>query len=263
MKSAQRGIITEEIKIVADTENLSVESLKQRVANGRVIIPKNVRREGVKLVAIGEGLSTKVNVNVGTSTVFADLDMEIEKAKVALNYGTDTLMDLSTGGDLDLIRRSLIKICHVPFGTVPIYQAYIEATRKFGSFIHMNEDLIFNSIERHLEDGVDFITVHTGVTKNLAEKLKKVGRTAGIVSRGGSILVAWMLHNGLENPLYAHYDYLLELASRYDITLSLGDALRPGSIVDAHDEFQIEELMNNARLAKLARERCVQVMIEG
>lgn len=262
MEEARRGKITEEMKIVAEVEDLTPEKIRQGIAQGRIIIPKNVRRD-IKIIGIGEGLTTKVNVNVGTSTTHADLNLEIEKTKVALQYGTDTIMDLSTGGNLDQIRRKLLEIAKIPFGTVPIYQAGIIAVEKHGALIHMDEDIIFNTIEKHFKDGVDFITVHTGITKELAEKLVKSNRIAGIVSRGGTILAAWMLYNNKENPLYENYDYLLELAEEYDATLSLGDALRPGSILDAHDTLQISELINNARLTERAWNRNVQVMIEG
>lgn len=262
MKVAQRGSLTKEMEAVARAEGLEVENLRQRVARGAVVIPRNVNRE-LKPVGIGEGLTTKVNVNVGSSTAYVNLDLELEKVRVAIEYGTDTLMDLSTGGDLDEIRRKLLKITNVPFGTVPIYQASLEAAKKKGAVVYMTEDEIFNTIEKHLKDGVDFITVHTGITKELVSKLKTSSRLAGVVSRGGTILAAWMLHNNKENPLYSNFDYLLELAEKYDVTLSLGDALRPGSIADAHDELQVAELVNNARLTKIAWGRGVQVMIEG
>jgi len=262
MKVAQRGSKTKEMEAVAIDEGVEVENLRQRIARGTVIIPRNINRE-LKPVGIGEGLTTKVNVNVGSSTTYVNLDLELEKVKVAIEYGTDTLMDLSTGGDLDEIRRKLLKITNVPFGTVPVYQASIETAKKKGAVVYMTEDEIFSTIEKHLKDGVDFITVHTGITKELVGKLKTSSRLAGIVSRGGAILAAWMLHNNEENPLYSNFDYLLELAEKYDVTLSLGDALRPGSIADAHDELQVAELVNNARLTKRAWSRGVQVMIEG
>jgi len=261
-KEAERGLVTDAMRIVAEQEGVSVEALKQRVARGTVIIPRNVKRE-IKPVGIGEGLTTKVNVNVGTSTIHADLDLELEKARVAVEFGTDTLMDLSTGGDLDYIRRRLMAVSNVPFGTVPIYQAGIRAVEKYGAMINISEDDLFRAIELHLRDGVDFITVHTGITRELAEKYKRVGRVAGIVSRGGTILFTWMIYNEKENPLYANFGYLLELAKEYDVTLSLGDALRPGSIFDAHDELQVAELANNVRLTKRAWAEGVQVMIEG
>lgn len=263
IKAAKAGRITEEMKLVADVENVPVDWLRQKVARGTVIIPRNTVREDVKVVGIGEGLTTKVNVNIGTSTFHVNLDMEIEKAKIAIKYGTDTIMDLSTGGDLDHIRRELMKVTPVPFGTVPIYQAFIETAKKRGAGIYMTEDDIFRVIEKHLKDGVDFMTIHASITKDIIKKILNGSRVAGIVSRGGAILAAWMLHNGEENPLYKSYDYLLELAAEYDAVLSLGDALRPGSVLDAHDYAQMAEMLNISRLVERAWDKDVQVMVEG
>jgi len=263
MKAAKAGRVTEEMKLVAEIEDVPVEWLRQRVAKGTVIIPRNMVKENVKIVGIGEGLTTKVNVNIGTSTLYTNLDMEIEKAKIAIKYGTDTIMDLSTGGDLDHIRRELIKVAPVPFGTVPIYQAFIDVAKKKGAGIYMTEDDVFKVIEKHLKDGVDFMTVHVGITKDIVKKVVNGGRVTGIVSRGGAILAAWMLHNNEENPLYKNYDYLLELAAEYDAVLSLGDALRPGSVLDAHDYAQMAEMLNVAHLVERAWEKNVQVMVEG
>lgn len=253
----------DEIFEVARIEGIEYEVLRRRVAGGRVIITRNLRRKGVKLVGIGEGLRTKVNVNVGTSGTVANLGLEIEKVKAAAAFGTDTIMDLSTGGDLDEIRRSLIGASNgVPFGTVPTYQAWIEGVRKFGG-TEIPSDWFISVVERHLRDGVDFMTIHAGITLELARKVLKSSRIAPIVSRGGSMLAVWMVENGSENPYLKHWDYLLELFSEYDATISLGDALRPGSTADAHDEFQVGELINNSRLAQDAVRRGVQVMIEG
>jgi len=263
MKAAKAGRVTEEMKLIAEIEDVPVEWLRQKVAKGTVIIPRNMVRENVKIVGIGKGLTTKVNVNIGTSTLYTNLDMEIEKAKIAIKYGTDTIMDLSTGGNLDYIRRELMKVAPVPFGTVPIYQAFIEVAKKKGAGIYMTEDDVFKVIEKHLKDSVDFMTVHVGITKDIVKKVVNGGRVAGIVSRGGAILAAWMLHNNEENPLYKNYDYLLELAAEYDAVLSLGDALRPGSILDAHDYAQMAEMLNIARLVERAWEKNVQVMVEG
>ena len=263
MKAAKAGCVTEEMRLIAEIEDVPVEWLRQRVAKGTVIIPRNMVKENVKIVGIGEGLTTKVNVNIGTSTLYTNLDMEIEKAKIAIKYGTDTIMDLSTGGDLDHIRRELIKVAPVPFGTVPIYQAFIDVAKKKGAGIYMTEDDVFKVIEKHLKDGVDFMTVHVGITKDIVKKVVNGGRVTGIVSRGGAILAAWMLHNNEENPLYKNYDYLLELAAEYDAVLSLGDALRPGSVLDAHDYAQMAEMLNVAHLVERAWEKNVQVMVEG
>ncbi|MEM3580045.1 MAG: phosphomethylpyrimidine synthase [Candidatus Bathyarchaeia archaeon] len=263
MEAARRGQITEEMRIVAEDEGESPQALCQRIAQGTVIITRNIKRENVHPVGIGKGLRTKVNANIGTSPDLCNLNLEIEKAKVAVKYGADTIMDLSTAGDLDEIRRAIIKAVNVPIGTVPIYQAAIEATKKRGAIIHMTEDDIFNTIEKHAKDGVDFMTVHCGVTQQIVKKLAKHPRLMGVVSRGGTFLAAWILHHDKENPLYANYDYLLELAKKYDFALSLGDGLRPGCIFDSTDWAQIQELLTIGELVERARDANVQVMVEG
>lgn len=263
MKAAMEGRETEEMYIVAMEEGESPQNIRTRVAEGSVIITRNIQRENVHPLGIGKGLRIKVNANVGTSLDLCDLNLEIEKAKIAVKYGADTVMDLSTGGNLDEIREAILKAVNVPIGTVPIYQAAIEAAKKKGSIVHMDEDDIFNVIEKHAKDGVDFMTVHCGVTKNIVEKLVDQPRLMGIVSRGGVFLAAWMLHNKEENPLYKNYDYLLEIAAKYDFALSLGDGLRPGCIFDSTDYFQIQELLTIGRLVERARQAGVQAMVEG
>ncbi|MEM0010234.1 MAG: phosphomethylpyrimidine synthase ThiC [Candidatus Bathyarchaeia archaeon] len=263
MKAALEGYETEEMRLVAEEEGESPQSIRMRVAEGSVIITRNIVRENVHPIGIGKGLRIKVNANIGTSPDLCDINLEMEKASVAVKYGADTIMDLSTGGNLDEIRRAILKTVKVPVGTVPIYQAAIEAARNKGSIVYMSEDDIFNVIERHAKDGVDFMTVHCGVTKDIVEKLAKQPRLMGIVSRGGVFLAAWMLHNGEENPLYKNYDYLLEIAAKYDFALSLGDGLRPGCIFDSTDYFQIQELLTIGRLVERARQAGVQAMVEG
>ncbi|MEM2464080.1 MAG: phosphomethylpyrimidine synthase ThiC [Candidatus Bathyarchaeia archaeon] len=263
MRAAVEGRETEEIRLVAKEEGESPQSIRARVAEGSVIITRNIMRENVHAIGIGKGLRIKVNANVGTSPDLCDLNLEVEKASVAVRYGADTVMDLSTGGDLDEIRRAILKAVNVPVGTVPIYQAATEAAKKRGSIVYMSEDDIFNVIEGHAKDGVDFMTVHCGVTKETVEKLAKQPRLMGIVSRGGVFLAAWMLHNGEENPLYKNYDYLLEIAAKYDFALSLGDGLRPGCIFDSTDYFQVQELLTIGRLVERARQAGVQAMVEG
>ena len=263
MEAAREGRETEEMRIVAADEGETPQNIRRRVAEGTVIIARNIQRESVRPIGIGKGLRIKVNANIGTSPDMCDLNLEIEKAKIAIMYGADTVMDLSTGGDLDEIRRAIIKAVNSPVGTVPIYQAAIEAAKKKGSIVHMTEDDIFNTIEKHAKDGVDFMTVHCGVTRETVEKLAKQPRLMGIVSRGGTFLAAWMLNNGEENPLYKNYDYLLEIAAKYDFTLSLGDGLRPGCIFDSTDYYQIQELLIIGRLVERARDAGVQVMVEG
>lgn len=263
MEAAKQGKITEEMRIVAKDEEETPETICKRVAAGTVIIARNIRRENVHPIGIGEGLRTKINTNIGTSPDLCDVKLEIEKAKIAVKYGTDTIMDLSTGGNLDEIRRAVLKAVDVPVGTVPIYQTAIEAAKNRGAIVNMTEDDIFNTIEAHAKDGVDFITVHCGITQQIVEHIVKHPRVMGIVSRGGSFLAVWMLHNKKENPLYANYDYLLEIAKKYDMTLSLGDALRPGSIFDGTDWPQIQELLTIGTLVERARNENVQVMVEG
>jgi len=263
MEAAKRGQITEEMRIVAKDEGESPQALCQRIAEGTVIITRNIKRENVQPVGIGKGLRTKVNANIGTSPDLCDLKLEIEKARVAVKYGADTIMDLSIAGDLDEIRRSIIRAVNVPIGTVPIYQAAIEVAKKKGAIIHMTEDDIFNIIEKHAKDGVDFMTVHCGVTRQIVEKLARHPRLMGVVSRGGTFLAAWILYHKKENPLYANYDYLLEIAKKYDVALSLGDGLRPGCIFDSTDWAQIQELLTIGELVERTRAANVQVMVEG
>ncbi len=250
------------LKSVASFEAVDVEFIRRGVKSGRIIVFGNVKRDNVKPVAIGEGLSTKVNVNIGTSGTVADLNMEIKKARVAVEYGSDTIMDLSTGGNLDEVRRKLMEVSKpLPFGTVPTYQAWIEGVAKYG--VSIPSDFFLAVVEKHLKDGVDFMTIHAGISRELSEKALRSERLMPIVSRGGSMLAVWMVENNSENPYIKHWDYLLELFKEYNAVISLGDALRPGTIFDAHDELQIAELVNNARLARDAINKGVQVMIEG
>lgn len=263
MKAAKKGRITEEMRIVAKNEEESPQSIRQRLAEGTVIITRNVQHENVHPIGIGKGLRTKINANIGTSPDLCDLDLEIEKAKIAVKYGADTIMDLSISGDLDKIRRTILKTVNVPIGTVPIYQTAIEVAKKKGSIMHMTEDDIFKTIEKHAKDGVDFMTVHCGVTQQIVKRLAKHPRLMGIVSRGGTFLAAWILHHKKENPLYANYDYLLEIAAEYDFALSLGDGLRPGCIFDSTDWPQVQELLTIGDLVERARAANVQAMVEG
>ena len=263
LEHAKKGNITSEIKIVSQQEKVKEGDLIERIARGEVIIPKNLRRSNLSVVGIGKGLRTKINTNIGTSPDLADIKYEIEKLKIAEKVGTDTVMDLSTGGDLDKIRRTIIKETHLPLGTVPIYQAAVESIAEEGNITRMNPDKIFEVIERQAEDGVDFMTVHCGLTLSSLERLKKEGRIGDIVSRGGAFLTTWMVFNERENPLYEQFDRLLELARKYDVTLSLGDGLRPGCIADSTDRAQIQELIILGELAQRALDAGVQVMIEG
>jgi len=264
MDSARRGIRTEEMIEVAKDEDISLDSLVHRVATGSIIIPKNIsRKQKIKAVGIGRGLKTKVNVNIGTSTLYQNLDEEIFKAKTAVKYGANTIMDLSDGGNINLIRERLLEAAPITFGTVPVYQAYVHGVEKFKNPLNITEDDFLNAFEKNAKDGVDYTTIHSGITKELAKRILKVNRHAGIVSKGGTITAAWMLKYDKENPYYEHFDYMCEIAKKYDVTFSLGDALRPGSILDSHDELQVAEMINVARLTKRAHEKDIQVMVEG
>ncbi|MDR4510836.1 MAG: phosphomethylpyrimidine synthase ThiC [Nitrososphaeraceae archaeon] len=264
MSSARRGIATEEMIQVAKNEDVTIDYLTHKIANGSVIIPKNnQRKQEIKVVGIGKGLKTKVNVNIGTSTLYQNIEEEITKAQVAVKYGGDTIMDLSDGGDLDLIREKLLDAAPITFGTVPIYQAYAYGVEKYKNPLNITEDDFLNAFEKHAKDGVDYTTIHSGITKDIAKRILEVRRHAGIVSKGGTITAAWMLKYEKENPYFQHFDYMCEIAKKYDVTFSLGDALRPGSILDSHDELQVAEMINVSRLAKRAHDYDVQVMIEG
>jgi phosphomethylpyrimidine synthase len=260
---AQKGIVTKEMKRVAREEGISPERLREKIASGRVVIPANRNHRGVRPVGIGEGLRIKVNTNLGTSSDHVDLEEELKKLEVSIQAGTDAVMDLSTGGDIDAIRREIIRHSPIPVGTVPIYEAAIEAARKRKALAKMRVEDLLEVIERQAEEGVDFITVHCGVTRNTVERLKRTRRLLGVVSRGGSFLIEWMIYNGKENPLYEYYDRLLEIAKKHDVTLSLGDGLRPGCLADATDRPQVQETILLGELTERAWAEEVQVMIEG
>ncbi len=259
---AVKGNITPEMEDVSKNENIDVDKLVKLIANGKVVIPKNIN-SNVKACGIGEGLTTKINANIGSSSKIDDLDLEINKAKLAVEYGADAIMDLSTGSDLKLFRKKIMEAIDVIIGTVPIYEAGVVTLAKGNEIIDMDPDDIFKAIENQAREGVDFMTLHCGITKDLVSKLEKQKRMMGIVSRGGTFMASWIKHNGEENPLYENYDYLLELSYEYDITLSLGDGLRPGCLADASDIPQIQELVNLGGLVKRAQDANVQVMVEG
>jgi len=262
ISEAKKGKITEQIKNVAKNENIDAEIIRRRVASGKIVIPFNPIHSPNSL-GIGKRLRVKVNANIGTSREHCDINEEIEKAKVSMESGAHAVMDLSTGGDLDKIRTSLLKTVSVPFGTVPIYQAGIEAIGKHGAIVDITEDDMFNIVEHQAKQGVDFAVVHVGVTKVSVERLRKQKRLIPMVSRGGSFHMAWILHNEQENPLYKNFDYLLEIASKYDLTLSLGDGMRSGAIYDSNDRAKFQELLIIGELIERAREKGVQAMVEG
>ncbi|HEX9975760.1 MAG TPA: phosphomethylpyrimidine synthase ThiC [Dehalococcoidales bacterium] len=263
LELARKGTISPQMKAVAKTEGVEAEFIRQGVAGGTIVIPSNIRHTNLTPCGIGQGLRTKVNANIGTSSDYGDTKTELEKLHIAVDAGADTVMDLSTDGDISAIRRSIMAASSVPIGTVPIYQAAIEAIEKYGAIVKMSADNIFTVIEEQCRDGVDFITVHCGVTRPAIARLKQQGRVADVVSRGGAFLIGWMLYNERENPLYEQYDRLLELSREYDVTLSLGDGMRPGSLADATDRPQLEELLTLGELVERARQAGVQVMVEG
>ncbi|MCX7965886.1 MAG: phosphomethylpyrimidine synthase ThiC [Syntrophorhabdaceae bacterium] len=263
MIEAKKGIPTEEMIRIAKDEDIDVNLLCDYVASGKVAILANNRHKDFTPKGVGKGLSVKVNANIGTSPERADVKLELEKLKMAKKAGADTVMDLSTGGNLREIRKAIIEHAQIPVGTVPIYEAAVETVKKKKTITNMDPEELFEIIERNGEDGVDFITVHCGVTLRSIERLKQQGRITGIVSRGGAFLAEWMIINKKENPLYEQFDRLLSIAKKYDMTLSLGDGLRPGSIADATDRGQIEELIILGELCARAIEEGVQVMIEG
>jgi thiamine biosynthesis protein ThiC len=263
LEQAILGEITPQMEKVALIESIPAEIIRQRVAAGLVVIPFNHNHTGLQAGGIGLGLSTKVNANIGTSQVFPDWENEVIKMEVALSAGADAIMDLSTGGELKACRREILSRCPVMIGTVPVYEAAVR-TREHGKpVVEMEADELFQVIEEHAEEGVDFVTVHCGVTRNIVEKMKTQPRLLGIVSRGGAMMAGWMLHRQEENPLYAQYDRLLAICKKHDVTLSLGDGCRPGCLADATDRAQIEELMVLGELVQRARAARVQVMVEG
>lgn len=254
---AREGVVTPEMKIVAEKEKLDVDLLMRKIAEGRVVIPASVLHKNLSPIGIGEDLRVKVNANIGSSPDKADLDYELEKLRVCIDAKADTVMDLSTGGDIDRIRREIIKNSPIPVGTVPVYQAACNVD----DVVELDEKDFIKGIQRHVEDGVDFITVHAGLVRKSIPFIKK--RLMGVVSRGGALALKWMIHHNRENPFYENFDDILDIARKYDVTLSLGDGLRPGCLKDATDEAQISELKVLGELTKRCWDAGVQVMIEG
>ncbi|MHC1688280.1 MAG: phosphomethylpyrimidine synthase ThiC [Methanothrix sp.] len=255
MEEASRGRVPREIDSVAEREGIDPAKLARLVATGRVVIPRNIRRENLVPVGVGEMLTTKVNVNVGTSKSLDSPETEVEKALAAVASGADAVMDLSTGGDLDLVRRKILDAVHIPVGSVPIYNAAVKKD--------VSSQGLFDALEKHAKDGVDFVTIHAGVNKNSLERLHQDPRVMGVVSRGGSLTMKYIAETGEDNPYYAEFDYLLEMAKEYDLTLSLGDGLRPGCIEDASDRAKYMEFIMLGELVKRARAAGVQAMVEG
>jgi len=263
IENARAGIVTAEVRAAAASEGLDPETIMRGVAEGTITLSRNNRHTGIAPLAIGKGTRTKVNANIGTSKDNVDVDTEIAKLRAAVALGADAVMDLSTGGPIKEIRARLMEVSTVAVGTVPIYQAAVEAAETRGSIVEMTGDDLFRVIEEHAAQGVDFVTVHCGVTLESVARLKEQGRILDVVSRGGAFMVEWMVYHGMQNPLFTEYDRLLDIARRYELTLSLGDGLRPGCIADATDRAQITELVTLGELAQRAWDNGVQVMIEG
>lgn len=262
LEAAKKGIITPEMAKVAKDELIDVNELMTLIAQGKTVIPKNINRT-FDVRGIGKKLKTKVNANIGTSGDCPFLEVELKKLAAAVKAGADSVMDLSTGGDLNAIRREIEKNCPVMLGTVPIYAVAAELAMKDLTTDNIDEEVLLRNIENQCREGVDYITVHCGITKESVARMDNSDRVCGIVSRGGSILADWIRKNKRENPLYEYYDELLKIAYKYDVTLSLGDGFRPGATADATDRPQIDELIILGELAKRAYEKNVQVMIEG
>ena len=259
---AKKGILTPEIKEVAKQEGLDPEFIRRGIAGGHIVIPISPYRD-VRLCGIGEGLRTKVNASIGTSSDIIDIDLEVEKARQAELAGADTLMELSTGGDFVEIRRRVVEATSLSVGSVPLYQAFIEAARRDGAVVHMQEDDLFRITAEQAKAGTNFMAIHTGINYETMKRLQNQGRHGGLVSRGGAFMTAWMLHNEKENPLYAEFDYLCEIMLEHEVTLSMGNGMRAGAVHDATDRAQVQELLINAELADKAHAQGIQVIVEG
>ncbi len=263
LETANQGRISAEMEAAAQAEPVAAEFIREGLAAGTIVLPANRHHSNLRPLAIGAGLRIKVNANIGSSAEDAEEEHTRRRLRAALDAGADAVMDLSTAGDLDAVRRTVIRESAAPVGTVPIYQAAVEAVAKAGVVAAMTEDDLFAVIEKQARDGVDFITVHCGVTRETAKLATEGGRLTGVVSRGGALTVCWMKENGRENPLYARFDDLLDICREHDVTLSLGDGLRPGCLADGSDRAQIAETAVLGELVLRARKAGVQAMVEG
>lgn len=261
--AALEGRITDAMRHVASEEGITVEEVRDALVSGEAAIPANHAHTSLKPKGIGKAFTIKVNANLGTSLACNDPEMELEKLRVAIKAGADAVMDLSTGGDMEELRREIVRQSTVPVGTVPIYDAAVRAYERTGDPAGFNPIELFDVIEKHCEDGVDFVTLHCGVTRSAVKRVRDTKRTTRIVSRGGSLLATWMEREEQENPLYTGYDQLLQILKKHDVTISLGDGLRPGSLIDATDSAQIQELITLGELTQRAWDAGVQVMVEG
>ncbi len=262
IEQALKGILTQEMKVVAADEGIAAEKLASDIGQGVSVITRNIRHD-IRPLGIGKGLSTKINANIGTSKDRISFDEELRKLEVLVEYGADAVMDLSTGGAIRDLRKTLIAKSPIAVGTVPIYDAIVRTVERYGSIAKMTVDELFEVIEDHAKDGVDFVTVHCGVTLKAIERLREDRRILDVVSRGGAFLLEWMIYNERENPLFEQYERLIEIAKKYDVTLSLGDGFRPGCIADATDRSQLEELITLGELRDRALAAGVQSIIEG
>ena len=261
---ARQGVITEQMRTVARDEKMDPETIRQRVADGQIVIPNNPFRKHQKVVGIGKGLQTKVNASIGTSSDICDIDMEVRKAVAAEEEGADTLMELSAGGDLDAVRRAVLAATTRPVGNVPLYQAFKETTRKYRNPANLDPEYLFDLIEQQLADGLSFMAIHCGINQYTIRRLRKQGfRYGGLASKGGTFMVAWMDMNQKENPLYEQFDRVCNLMKKYDAVLSLGNGIRAGAIHDSHDRAQMAEMIINCELAEIGREMGCQTMVEG
>ena len=261
---AREGVITPQMRQVATDEGVDEAWVRTMVARGEIVIPVNPARPDQKVVGIGTGLRTKVNASIGTSSDIKDVELEKRKAMIAEQEKADTLMELSTGGDLDLVRREVLAVTRLPVGNVPLYQAFSEATRKYHNPNRLDPEYLFELIERQLADGISFMAIHCGINRFSIERLRRQGyRYGGLVSKGGTFMVSWMEHNDRENPLYEQFDRVCALMKKYDAVLSLGNGIRAGAIHDSHDRAQVAEMVINCELAELGREMGCQMMVEG
>jgi len=264
IESARQGIITPQMQTVAANEKLEVAYILRMVSEGKIVIPWNHSRKPSRIAGIGKGLSTKVNASIGTSSDIVDYAAEVKKALAAQEAGADTLMELSVGGDLDRVRREVIAAVDLPVGNVPLYQAFCEAARKYGDPNKLDEEMLFDIIEQQCADGMAFMAVHCGINLCTVERLRKQGyRYGGLVSKGGVSMVAWMIANNRENPLYEKFDRVASILKKYDTVLSLGNGLRAGAIHDSSDRAQIQELIFNCELAEIGRDMGCQMLVEG
>ncbi len=264
LEHAREGMITDQMEIVSKDEGIPVDTIRRYVAKGEIVIPSNPTRKNQRVIGIGTGLRTKVNASIGTSSDICDINQEIRKAKAAEEEGADTLMELSAGGDLDVIRRSVLSNTNLPVGNVPLYQAFQETIREYKNPSKLDPEYLFDLIEKQLDDGLSFMAIHCGINQYTIERLRKQGfRYGGLASKGGTYMVAWMDMNKKENPLYEQFDRVCALMKKYDAVLSLGNGIRAGAIHDSHDRAQMAEMIINCELAEIGREMGCQMMVEG